>query len=66
MGIYTKRNNIIIITKYKKWCDFVVYTNNGISVERINFDPLFWNDMILKLKSVFINSVLPKLVQQFT
>ena len=35
----------------KKWCDFVVYTNNGISIERIQFDELVWNAMILKLKS---------------
>ena len=50
----------------KKWCDFVVYTNNGISIERIQFDELVWNAMILKLKSFYINSLLPKLVQQFT
>lgn len=22
-----------------KWCDFVVFANKGLSVERINFDP---------------------------
>ena len=26
----------------RKWCDFVVYTKKGISVERFHFDPQFW------------------------
>ena len=28
-----------------KWCDFVVYTSKGISIERISFDPQFWNEL---------------------
>ena len=49
----------------KKWCDFIVYTNNGISIERIHFNEIFWNDMIVKLKSFYVTSVVPKLVQKF-
>ena len=28
-----------------KWCDFVVYTSKGMSIERIPFDPQFWNEL---------------------
>ena len=31
----------------RKWCDFVVFTNAGISVERIKE---FWKNMVTKLK----------------
>ena len=24
------------------WCDFVIYTNKGMSIERITSDPQFW------------------------
>ncbi len=29
------------VTK-RKWCDFIVYTEKGLSVERIKFDSDFW------------------------
>ena len=28
-----------------KWCDFAVYTSKGMSIERISFDPQFWNEL---------------------
>jgi len=34
-------------------------------VQRIKFDESFWKDMLLKLKSFYITSVLPKLAQKF-
>ena len=36
----------------RTWCEFVIYTEKGISVERISFDKLFWE-----------TELLPKLVQ---
>jgi len=33
----------------RKWCDFVVYTNKGISIERIHFDASFWKELRSKL-----------------
>ena len=36
----------------RTWCNFVIYTEKGISVERISFDELFWETKLL-----------PKLVQ---
>ncbi len=48
----------------KKWCNFVVYTNSGTSVERIDFNEIFWKDMLVKLNSFYVSSVLPKLVNK--
>ena len=28
-----------------EWCDFVVYTKKGMSVERIPFKKQYWNDL---------------------
>ncbi len=49
----------------RKWCDFVVYTEKGISVQRIEFDEIFWKDMLFKLQLFYTTAVLPKLVEQF-
>ena len=39
-----------------KWCDFVVYTNKGMSVERIYFDGDFWTNMLYpKLTDLYFN-----------
>lgn len=32
-----------------KWCDFVVYTKKGMSIERIPFDPQYWHELESKL-----------------
>ena len=38
----------------RSWCDFVIFTQKGISVERIKYDPDFWNDELLpKLTSFY-------------
>ena len=36
----------------RTWCDFIIYTEKGIIVERISFDELFWE-----------TELLPKLIQ---
>ena len=28
-----------------KWCDFIVYTSKGMYVERIAFDPNYWQTL---------------------
>lgn len=33
----------------RTWCDFVVFTTKGLSIERIPFDKLFWKDLLEKL-----------------
>lgn len=32
-----------------KWCDFVVFFQKGLIIQRIKFDELFWMSMIEKL-----------------
>ena len=44
-----------------KWCDFVVWTPQGISIERISFDLAFWESMTPKLEHFFDSAVLPEL-----
>ena len=51
MGV-TKRN----------WCDFIVYTEKGISVERINFDSVFWDELLTKLVDFYDNCLAPVIV----
>ena len=42
----------------RPWCDFVVYTRQGINVERITYDEEFWNGTLLpKLTSFYDNCV---------
>jgi hypothetical protein len=46
----------------RNWCDFVVYTEEGIFVESINFDPEFWEDLLKKLILFYDNCLAPELV----
>ena len=47
----------------RPWCDFVVYTNKGISIERIEFDRRHWEEELLpKLQSFYDNCLAPELV----
>lgn len=41
-----------------KWCDFVVYTSKGMSIERIPFDPQFWNELKGTLKMYYFKHFL--------
>ena len=47
----------------RTWCDFVVYTEKGISVERIKYDSEFWNqDLLPKLTEFYDNCLAPEIV----
>ncbi len=47
----------------RKWCDFIVYAKEGISVERVNFDLQFWeNELLPKLSSFFDLCVAPEIL----
>jgi len=35
------------------YCDFMLYTNNGLSIERMTFDVVFWRTLTEKLRWVF-------------
>ncbi len=45
----------------RQWCDFVVWTPQGVSTERILFDQNFWESMVPKLECFFDTAVLPEL-----
>ena len=45
------------------WSDFVIFTNKGISVERIKYDDNYWRNTLLpKLESFFDNCLAPEIV----
>ena len=48
----------------RKWCDFVIFTLRGISVERIYFDPVYWQTNLLpKLQDFWHKCVAPEIIQ---
>lgn len=51
---------IMAITQ-RKWCDFVIWTPKGISVERIAADTSFWEKMVPKLDTFWNRAILPEL-----
>ena len=47
----------------RSWCDFVMYTEKGLSVERIPFDSTFWEKELLpKLVAFYDNCLAPEIV----
>ena len=46
----------------RPWCDFVVFTPHGISVERIKFDSSFWNPLLCKLEAFFDKCFAPEII----
>ena len=45
----------------RKWCDFVVWTPKGISIERIKANPKFWEEIVPKLDDFWNKAILPEL-----
>ena len=46
---------------HRPWCDFVVWSPKGMSVERIGFDSAFWDGVKSKLVSFHREAILPEL-----
>ena len=46
----------------RKWCDFIIFTTKGLSVERIQFDSDFWNELLPKLIDFYDNCLAPEIV----
>jgi len=44
------------------WCDFVVYTSKGLSVQQILYDHQYWTDNSPKLLSFYDNCIAPECV----
>ena len=49
------------VTK-RQWCDFIVYTEKGMSIERIEFDSEFWEDLLHCLIEFYDNCLGPEIV----
>ncbi|KAK7502268.1 hypothetical protein BaRGS_00006632 [Batillaria attramentaria] len=48
----------------RTWCDFVVWTLKGMSIERIAFDESHWQTMLTKLKGFYVDAVVPEIFTQ--
>ena len=50
----------------QSWCDFVVYTtfmnHEDIHIERIYFDPTFWEGLKKKLLDFYLYAMVPELL----
>ena len=46
----------------RNWCDFVVHTTKGISVERIKFNPEYWAEVLAKLTEFYDKCYAPELI----
>ena len=47
----------------RPWCDFIVYTQKGLSIDRVNFDREFWsNKLYPKLIEFYDNCIAPEIV----
>jgi len=45
----------------RPWCDFVIYTTKGVSVERIHFDTNYWSNTLLLIWWIFNNCLGPEI-----
>ena len=47
----------------RSWCDFVIYTEKGLSIERISFNCDFWQmELLPKLTDFYDNCLAPEIV----
>ena len=46
----------------RPWCDFIVYTQKGLSIERVHLDAEFWNKLVPKLVEFYDNCMAPEIV----
>lgn len=50
----------------QSWCDFVLYTNKGIVIDRVRYDEQYWLSLREKLLKFYFNFLLDELYQQHT
>ena len=48
-----------------KWCDFIVYTSKGMSIERIPYDHAYWASMKNKLKNYYFDHFISTAAAEF-
>ena len=42
------------------FCDFLLWSTKGMTVERVTFDKEFWEKLHLKLHNFYVNALLPE------
>ena len=45
-----------------EWCDFVVFSNDTVLVDRIVADHDYWTDLLEKLEQFYVQHVIPELL----
>lgn len=58
---YFQVQGLMAIT-HREWCDFFIYTPKGTHVQRINKNPIFWKNILMKLKSFYYDFMVPSIV----
>ena len=58
---YTQVQGQLAITN-RQFCDFVVWTPIGLITQRIYHDSLFWEKVVKKLTSCFVENILPEIL----
>ena len=43
-----------------EWCDFVVFSNDAVVVDRIVADHDYWTDLLEKLEQFYLRHVIPE------
>ena len=43
------------------WCDFVVWTPAGMSIERVHFDSSLWRTLLQKIQSFYLKALIPEI-----
>ncbi len=59
------RSNVSYNCTKKSYCDFVVWTEHDIHIERIYADEEFWLANVSHVKDFFVTAVLPELLGEF-
>ena len=49
----------------RSYCDFVVWTEKEVHIERIHPDESFWLENVSKVKHFFVTSILPEFTGKF-
>ena len=70
MATYIYHQTINIIHKSRgemaiigvEWCDFVVYSNGCVIVDRILADLDYWNNLMEKLEHFYVTHVIPEVL----
>jgi len=47
-----------------EWCDFTVFSNDTVVVDRIVADYDYWMDLLLKLEQFYIQHMVSELLSQ--